>query len=143
MARPESVAHRVFELTALSKDDVVAETTLELACDHLQRSAVFFYERLEEGFFHENSIEKVRNIAETNEMLTAALLDDYTKDIEFQGKNTPAYIAAADQLDLIADVLRKLELFPEWKEYYDDMARKLNEYSVGLRNDPQSSFRAI
>ena len=136
-------AHLIFERMALSEDDVVAERTIDIAYDQLTQSATFFRERADEGFFDEQSASKARDIATANERLAAAIMDDPQKELEFNGETMPAYIATAHHLDRIAEVLRGMQLYPEWNEYYDDMARKLNEYANGLRLDPDSSFRAI
>jgi hypothetical protein len=134
---------KLLALTALSKDDVVAEKTLDIVLEQLGESSAFFRARAEEGFFDEASAEKAIKIAIGGETIAEKLMSGLETPIQQDGQTKPAYLAAADHLDLVAEILRGLALYPEWKDYYDDMARKLNEYSAGFRNDPDSSFRMI
>ncbi len=139
-----SLANEIFQRMALSKDDVLAIRTVDLVIEQLQQSAMFFKARLEEGnFFAEQSVDVARELAEKSDFLAHQLSQDYMAEIEFDGNLVAAYLAASKHIERLAKVLRELNLNPEWKEYYDDIARKLNEYANGLRIDPESSFRAI
>ncbi|WP_108814566.1 hypothetical protein [Loktanella sp. Alg231-35] len=143
MTADVALAKQIFERTALSSDDVVAERTVDLVIQQLQQSAMFFRERLDEGFFAEQSIEVARELGQKSERLAGQLAQDHRAEIEFDGEEMSAHLAAAQHIERLAKVLRGLNLDPEWKEYYDDIARKLNEYANGLRLDPESSFRFI
>lgn len=144
MPNDASIAHQIFERTALSKDDVVAERTVDLVIYQFRQSTMFFKARIEQGnFFEGKSIDVARELAEKSELLADQLSQDYMAEIEFNGELVATYLAASSHLERLATVLRQLNLKPEWKEYYDDIARKLNEYANGLRIDPESSFRAI
>lgn len=136
-------ASAILNATALSKDDVVATPTIELAIYNLNESAGFFRRMIDSGGVEGGALARVTTYCDNGEMLAAKLADDYLEVIEFSGKSMPVHLAAADHLQVIAWQLREMHLNPEWKEYYDDMARKLDEYAEGLRIDPQSSFRGI
>jgi len=144
MMTDADIANEIFQRTALSKEDVVAVRTVDLVIEQLQQSAMFFRARLDEGnFFAEQSIELAQDLAEKSEILSQHLSQNHMAEIEFDGALVVVHLAAAEHIDRLAKVLRGLNLNPEWKEYYDDIARKLDEYANGLRIDPESSFRAI
>lgn len=143
MLSDTKVARKIFEQTALSKGDVVAERTVDLVIYQLQQSAMFFRERLEEDAVAIERIDDVGELARKSEFLAGQLAKDHKAEIDVDGESLLVYLAAADHIDHLAEIVRAMNLNPEWKEYYDDIARKLNEYANGLRIDPDSSFRFI
>lgn len=138
-----SKAAHILNATALSEDDVLVETTIDVVTFQLMQSVHFFQSRLEENAVAEAAIPRIQSYCEKGEKFARLLNEDYAQEIEILGESMPVYIATALHLNELADQLRAMNLNPEWKEYYDDMARKLDEYAEGLRLDPTSSFRAI
>mmetsp|Transcript_2975 Transcript_2975/g.5203 ORF Transcript_2975/g.5203 Transcript_2975/m.5203 type:complete len:144 (+) Transcript_2975:1221-1652(+) len=143
MTELQTKAATILVRTALSKDDVVAETTIEIVSYQLTESVQFFRQMIADGGVSEQSMDMIVNLCENGEMLHGLLNKDYNQEIEFSGTRMPVYKATSEHLRVLAGVLRKLILHPEWNEYYNDMARKLDEYADGLSLDPTSYFRAI
>lgn len=136
-------ASEVLVATALSYDDVLPEKTIDLATYQMEQSVQFFRRTMDDGGVADSAMPRILSLVDTSERLITLLNDDFAQNIEFFGETMPVHVAVAKHLNALAEEVRAMTLYPEWKEYYDDIARKLDEYALALKHDPTSMFRAI
>ncbi len=136
-------AQIIFDLTALGVEDIVPENVVDLAVTYLDGAAGFFSERLNEGSITEAAVDDTEKLISAARFISAALSENPLQPVESPDGEKPAHVIGAIVLEDIANVVRSLNLNPEWKEYYDDMARKMDEYAASLRSNPENSFRFI
>lgn len=150
MAKPTNLANKarhILELTALSVDDVQPIPILELANEHLTGLEEFFAVTLPRGGLDEATCLYLDRLASAAGYLARQLGEDPHGMIPVEDRalnserDMPVYIVVAGFFDDMAQVLRDLDLHPEWNAYYDDMARKLNEYAVALRRGTDTLIR--
>ncbi|MEM5476038.1 hypothetical protein [Pacificibacter sp. AS14] len=150
MAKPGSLANKakfILERTSLSIDDVQPIPILEMANEHLTGLAEFFSVTLPRDRLENETCTYLDRLASAASYLAKELSQDPHRMIPVEDRalnkeqNMPVYLVVAGFFDDMAQVLRDLELYPEWNDYYDDMARKLTEYAVALRRGTDTVIR--
>lgn len=150
MAKPTNLANKarhILERTTLSVKDVLPIPILELADQHLTGLEEFFAVTLPREGLDEATCLYLDRLASAAGYLAKQLGEDPHGMISVEDRalnselEMPVYIVVAGFFDDMAQVLRDLDLHPEWKDYYADMARKLNEYAVALRRGTDTRIR--
>lgn len=144
---PADKAKYILQRTALSVEDVVPIPILELANEHLMGLAEFFAVTLPRAPLDDETCAYLDRLASMARYLVDVLAKDPHGVIAVEDRalnkdrDMPVYLVVAGFFDDMAQVLRDLDLHPEWNDYYDDMARKLTEYAVALRRGTDTVIR--
>lgn len=135
-------AQSIFELTALSEDDVEAETIAVVVSRELLDIAEMFAGLKADGKIAEESLPFFDQLIAAARFFAEVLPHDPHRVLEFEGGTMPVYLAACDLCFDVIEIMEETELLPEWRSIYDEICTRLKLFALVLKEDPENLLRS-
>lgn len=134
---------KIFDLTALNEDDVEPEAVKLLIARELTGIAGMFTELMADGKIAESSQSFFEMLITAARIFAEVLPDDPHREMDFEDGPKPAYVAASELCFEVIDILKETELLPEWRAAFDEQCKRLQFFTLVLREDPDMPVRSV
>lgn len=136
-------ADAIFALTALSEDDVEPERAAVVVSKELEGIASLFEGFLADGFIDQESIGYFTKLVEAARFYSAVLLDDPHHPINTDDAAMPAYMWAVEVCMDAIEIIRGIDLQPEWKDHYAEQCKRVEFFALILKENPENLVRSV
>lgn len=136
-------ARAIFDMTALSVDDVEPELVTVVVADQLREAAGLFRYFLDLGSVAPESQGDIEHLIGAALFYADAVVTRPYDELTFDGKPQPIHKICATLCDDIIGVVRGIDFSakPEWRDFYEFIASRFAEYAEFLRQSPENMVR--